>query len=236
MTLNPEKCIIADKQIPWWGMVISETGISPDPQKVEAIKHMTEPKSKAELKSFLCMVQSNMKSFVPSLAKKTKHLRRLIKDNVKFVWNRECQKEFETLRDDFSEDILIHHYNPQEETQLVVDASQSGLSALLVQGTQNDKKIVAVASRATSSTEARYPQLDLEALAIDFGLRRFRYYIAGGPKVTVITDHKPLESIFKNIRSGSIRTERIKLRHQDLDYKVKWSTCHPTQAYTERST
>ena len=222
MTLNPEKCIIADVQIPWWGMVISETGISPDPQKVEAIKHMTEPKSKAELKSFLCMVQSNMKSFVPSLAKKTKHLRRLIKDNVKFVWNRECQKEFETLRDDFSEDILIHHYNPQEETQLVVDASQSGLSALLVQGTQNDKKIVAVASRATSSTEARYPQLDLEALAIDFGLRRFRYYIAGGPKVTVITDHKPLESIFKNIRSGSIRTERIKLRHQDLDYKVKW--------------
>ena len=69
--------------------------------------------------------------------------------------------------------------------------------------------------------EARYPQLDLEALAIDFGLRRFRFYIVGGPSTTIITDHKPLESIFKNIRKGSIKTDRIKLRHQDVDYMVK---------------
>jgi len=70
--------------------------------------------------------------------------------------------------------------------------------------------------------EARYPQLDIEALAIDFGLRRFRFYIVGGPQATIITDHKPLESIFKNIRKGSIRTDRIKLRHQDVNYTVKW--------------
>ena len=29
-------------------------------------------------------------------------------------------------------------------------------------------------------------------------------------------------SIFKNVRKGSIRTERIKLRHQDIDYVVQW--------------
>ena len=38
----------------------------------------------------------------------------------------------------------------------------------------------------------------------------------------VITDHKPLQRIFKNLRKGSIHTERIKLRHQDIDYEVKW--------------
>ena len=38
----------------------------------------------------------------------------------------------------------------------------------------------------------------------------------------VVTDHKPLIAIFKNIRRGSSRTERIKLRHQDINYKVEW--------------
>ena len=71
--------------------------------------------------------------------------------------------------------------------------------------------------------EARYPQLYLEALAVDYGLRRFRFYLVGGPQVTVFTDHKPLVSIFRNFRKGSSRTEKINLRHQDLQYKVLWN-------------
>ena len=74
-----------------------------------------------------------------------------------------------------------------------------------------DAKPVAFASRATTPVEFRYPQLDLEALAFDFTLRRFRYYIVGGPEVPVITDHKPLVSIFSNIRKGSVRSNHIKL-------------------------
>lgn len=78
-----------------------------------------------------------------------------------------------------------------------------------------------MASRSTSATEKKYPQLDLEALAVDFGLRRFRPYLIGNPEVTVHTDHKPLTSVFRDTRLGSIRTDRIKLRHQDIQYQVK---------------
>ena len=71
--------------------------------------------------------------------------------------------------------------------------------------------------------ERRYPQIDLESLAVDYGLRRFRFFFVGAPEITiVITDHKPLEAIFKDSRTGSIRTERIKLRHQDIRYEVLW--------------
>lgn len=38
----------------------------------------------------------------------------------------------------------------------------------------------------------------------------------------VITDHKPLVSIFSNTRKGSIRTDRIKLRHQDTPFEITW--------------
>eukprot|EP00112_Aurelia_sp_Birch-Aquarium-sp1_P021838 Seg5974.1 transcript_id=Seg5974.1/GoldUCD/mRNA.D3Y31 product="Retrovirus-related Pol polyprotein from transposon 17.6" protein_id=Seg5974.1/GoldUCD/D3Y31 len=88
--------------------------------------------------------------------------------------------------------------------------------------TSDDAKPVAFASCATTPVEQRYPQLDLEALAVDFGLRRFRYFSAVGPEMKVITDHKPLVSIFSNARKGSVRTDRIKLRHQDIKYKVIW--------------
>ena len=53
-----------------------------------------------------------------------------------------------------------------------VDAHYTGLSAILTQGTSMDTtKAVAVASRTTTYAEKNYSQLDLEATAIDFGLR-----------------------------------------------------------------
>jgi hypothetical protein len=70
---------------------------------------------------------------------------------------------------------------------------------------------------------AANPQIDLEALGIDFALRRFRNYVVGSPtKIQVITDHQPLCSIFNGKRQGSIRTERVKLRHQDIRFTVAY--------------
>ena len=58
----------------------------------------------------------------------------------------------------------------------------------------------------------------LECCPIDFNLRRFRFFLVGGPQVKIITDHKPLVSVFAHTRSGSTRCEKIKLRSQDIDY------------------
>ena len=222
MTLNPDKCIIAQPSIPWWGMTISKEGVLPDPKKIEAMRHITPPMNKDELRSYLCMIQAN-KDFIPNLSRRTSNMRQLLKKHSKFRWSNACKQEFEELRSNFRSDTLLQHFDPKLKTFIHVDAHISGISAILTQGeTEENAKVVAVASRCTTPIEARYPQLDLEALAVDYGLRRFRYYIAGGPQVPIITDHKPLESIFKNIRKGSIRTERIKLRHQDIDYEVIW--------------
>ena len=75
--------------------------------------------------------------------------------------------------------------------------------------------------------------LDLEALVVDFGLRRFRNYLIGAPDtITVITDHKPLCPIFNGNRSGSFRTERIKLRHQEIRFSVQFQPGRDNQADT----
>ena len=222
MTLNPDKCIISAGEVPWWGMIISREGVSPDKTKVDALKHMSPPKSRDEVKSLFCMLQSN-RNFIPRLASKTIHIRGLLKKDTDFSWTRKCQSEFDQIKREFSKDILLRHFDPKLQTEIHVDAHISGLSALLIQvDRQGERHMVGVSSRATTPVETRYPQIDLESLAVDFGLRRYRFYIAGGPQVTVVTDHKPLRSIFKNLRKGSVRSERIKLRHQDIDYEVVW--------------
>ena len=97
MTLNPSKCLIAKEKIPWWGMTISEKGLSPDPQKIEGIKQMTPPTSKEEVTSFMCMIQSEGygRDFIPHLAEKTRNIRKLLKKSIEFKWNPQCQQEFD---------------------------------------------------------------------------------------------------------------------------------------------
>ena len=84
-------------------------------------------------------------------------------------------------------------------------------------------KPVAVGSCTTNAVEKKYPQLDLEATGLDFGMRRFRHYLVGAPHtISVVTDHKPLCFIFNGNRQGYIRTDRIKMRHQDNRFKVQY--------------
>ena len=223
LTLNLDKCLFKKKAIPFWGLMISGEGVMPDPAKVLALKEATHPESKSELMSFLCLLQASAE-FIPHLSKETTHLRNMTKKSVRFRWDKTCQQEFDRLKGLLCENALLTYFDTGLPTFVIVDAHRTGLSAILAQGDSLDSvRIVSCASRATSPVERRYHQLDLEALAIDFGLRRFRNYLAGGPQCTVVTDHKPLVSIFKSVRQGSVRTDRIKLRHQDISYQVVYS-------------
>ena len=222
LTLNPEKCIFAKQEVPFWGMVISKDGVRPDPSKVDALKDAEPPRSKEEVVSFLCMIQSHAE-FIPMLSKKTVYMRALTKKHARFVWSKECQKEFETLKGALCKETLLNFFDPSLNTYLLTDAHITGISAIIAQGQDlATSKPIAFASRATSPVERRYAQLDLEALSVDFALRRFRNYLVGGPTVQIYTDHKPLISIFADRRKGSVRIDRIKLRHQDISYDVMW--------------
>ena len=60
------------------------------------------------------------------------------------------------------------YFDQQKETELITDASPDGLSAILFQKTpwQNNRKVVAYASRSLSDVESQYSQMEKEALAI----------------------------------------------------------------------
>ena len=168
LTLNPEKCFFKKTEIPFWGMIISGDGVKPDPKKVEALRNATHPDNKADVMLFLCMLQSNTE-FIPKLAQKTVHLRELTKKSVNFNWTKHCQNEFGQLKEALCENALLTYFDPERSTCIFVDAHYTGISAMLCQGEMlGEVQTVTCASRATTSMERKYPQLDLEALAVDF--------------------------------------------------------------------
>ena len=82
-----------------------------------------------------------------------------------------------------------------------------GLAALLVQ----EGRIVSYASRSLSDVETRYSQTEREVLAVVWGCEHFDRFINGAPRVTGITDLKPLENIWKKPKPP-LRIERWSLR------------------------
>ena len=223
LTLNPEKCVIGAEEIHFWGLIINSSGVRPDPAKVAALDHFTPPENKQELVSFLCMMQANAE-FIPNFAHKSAPLRELTHAKSRFLWENRHMQCFTRLLNEFRSAALLRYFDPSKQTFIIVDAHRTGLGATLAQGDNFETaQPVAFASRATKTHEMHYPQLDLEATSINYGLTRFRNYLVGSPRVNVVvTDHKPLCSIFNGTRKGSIRTERIKLLHQDISYTVEY--------------
>ena len=81
--------------------------------------------------------------------------------------------------------------------------------------------MIAYASKALSSVERRYSQIEREALAII--RHHFRMYLLGS-HFKVKRDHKPLFPIFnKPTSQASARIENWRLKLQSFDFEVLYS-------------
>ena len=85
---------------------------------------------------------------------------------------------------------------------------------------QANCKIVAYGSRALTSSEKNYSQLERECLAIVYGCEKNCLYLLGRP-FTIYSDHKPIVSILNKPKTlVPLRIERLILRLQDYDFKI----------------
>ena len=55
LTLNSEKIQFKQSQVSFYGYIWLKHGISPDPKKIQALKHMEFPPDKEKMRSFLGM-------------------------------------------------------------------------------------------------------------------------------------------------------------------------------------
>uniref|UniRef100_A0A3P9BYY5 Caspase-8 n=1 Tax=Maylandia zebra TaxID=106582 RepID=A0A3P9BYY5_9CICH len=198
--LNPDKCTICVKEVSYFGHTLSHEGLKPDPQKVKAVQDMAPPQNRAELETVLGMV-NYLARFAPHLSEINAPLRQLLKQDSEFVWDKNHDRAFQRMKELITREPgpVLSFFDPKKALRLQVDASKSGLGAVMLQ----DGKPVAYASKSLNSTEQNYAQIEKELYAVLFGCKRFHEYMYGR-HVTIESDHKPLESILKKTLASDV--------------------------------
>ena len=131
-------------------------------------------------------------------------------------WSAECEEAFIKVKMNIIEAPLIIYFNPDKELVLQVDSSKDGLGAALLP----DGKPIEYASRATTSAEQNWAQIEKETLAVVFGLEHFDQYTCGR-KVVIENDHKPLAAILKKPLSQAPKRPQaliLWLHRYDVDF------------------
>ena len=179
---------------------------------------MPAPTDVTGVRRFLGMVQY-LSKFLPKLADLTKPLRDLTQKAVIFTWQKAQEDAFNAVKDAISETPVLRYYSLHDEVTVQCDASQFGLGAALLQNGQP----VAFSSRALTPTEQRYAQIEKECLAIVFAFEKFHQYLFGRDVVTVQSDHRPLETIFKKpLQAAPARLQRMLLYLQKYNLDVQY--------------
>ncbi|KIH62534.1 integrase core domain protein [Ancylostoma duodenale] len=172
-----EKCSFAKPEIRYLGFIVGRNGRRPNPEKIEAIKSMVEPKNVGQLRAFLGMI-TYYAAFMPTMKDLREPLDALLKKDVKW------------------DELNLAHYDPMQKIVVAADACDYGIGCVISHRyADGSEKPIAHASRSLTTAEKNYSQIEKEALGIVFAVKKFHKYVFGR-KFLLLTDHKPLLAIF----------------------------------------
>ena len=214
------KCEFWLTEVRFLGHVVSASGVSVDPEKVEAVMTWERPKSVFEIRSFLGLA-GYYRRFIEDFSRIAAPMTRLTRKEVKFEWDDRCEVAFQELKRRLtSAPILIVPDRGQGYT-VYCDASRVGLGCVLMQS----GRVVAYGSRQLKNHEHNYPTHDMELAAVVFALKIWRHYLYG-EEFEVYSDHKSLKYIFTQ-RDLNMRQRRWMEFLEDYDFTLHY---HPGKA------
>lgn len=214
-----KKCEFARTQLQYLGHVINSRGIMPDDSKVQAVRVFQAPVSRKELETFLGKAGYYCR-FIQDFSKVAYPLFRLKRNDVEWSWGAKEQEAFETLKERLCEAPVLRHPDFKQDFLVQTDASGYGIGAVLSQQFEDGEHPIAYASRTLKDAETRYATIEREALGIYWGVRHFEQYLLGG-HFTVLTDHKPLESMMRKEHLNT-RIQNFVLRLQHFDFTIRY--------------
>ena len=209
------KCRFAMQEVPFLGRVISHEGVSNNPAKVQVLLDWPEPTSQHELRCFLGLGQY-FAGFISGYATLTACLQALLRKNAVWQWTEACSSAFQEVKRKLTSAPVLALPDPTKPFEVVTDACQTGIGAVLMQG----GRPIAFCGRLLKPAEQRYTTTDQELLAVVYALTQWRCYLQGAQHDFMLyTDHHP-NTYFATQPNLSKRQARWSEKLQD--YFFKW--------------
>jgi hypothetical protein len=187
------------------GHVISERGIEVDKAKVETVEQLPPPTDVKSLRRFLGHA-GFYRRFVKDLSKITKPLTHLLQKDVAFDFDEKCLAAFRTLKSVLVSAPIIQPPDWSQPFEIMCDASDYAIGAVLGQRKEGRVHTVYYASKALNEAQLNYATTKKELLAVVFAIKKFRSYIVNS-KVIIYTDHAAIKYLLakKDVKPRLIR-------------------------------
>ena len=117
LILNPDKVQFRLPQVSFFGHQWSARGLSPDPKKIAAVKHMELPQDVEMMRSFLGLV-NYLNRFSPHLAELSEPLRQICRQNMEFELTESVHVAFSLTKEEISKNFTLPYFNPNCSTTL----------------------------------------------------------------------------------------------------------------------
>ncbi|KAK3571601.1 hypothetical protein QTP86_015335 [Hemibagrus guttatus] len=194
--VKPEKCEFHQTTMSFLGYVITRQGVEMDVTKVQAVTEWPSPSTVKALQHFLVFANF-YRRFIRNYSSVAGPLTSLLKGKPRgLAWMDRAQAAYQQLKECFTTAPILRHPDSDLSFVVEVDASSSGIGAVLSQRQSKPGKLhpCAFYSRKLTAAEANYDVGNRELLFIKAALEEWQHWLEGARHpFLVLTDHRNLE-------------------------------------------
>ena len=106
LKLKPRKCTFGQNRVRYLGHIISQDGVATDPDKTTIVETSPVPQNVSNVRSFLG-ITGYYRRYVNKYSQIAEPLTNLMRKNTPFVWSKDCQQSFETLKQKLVETPIL---------------------------------------------------------------------------------------------------------------------------------
>ena len=173
--LKPRKCDLYKQEVRFLGRKVNKNGMAIGEEYLEAKKKWKTPTNTKEVEKFFGFVNYH-RNFIKGYSAITKPLITLT-GKKPFKWGTEQQEAYETLKNALQTTPVLTLPNLTDKFILDTDASDTAISAELLQIQVGQERVVAYGIFTLSSAQRRYCTTRKELLAIVRFTQHFRHYL-----------------------------------------------------------
>ena len=174
LTIRPSKCILGTDNVDFIGHRLSEGVKGLHDDNVRKIIKAARP----TVRAFMGLANYYME-YVPNFAAVTVPLTDLLKKGQPNAvkWEEPQERAFQTVRILLTRRPILRLLDPKRTFILRTDASNDGVSAVLMQVHDGKPYPVSYGSKKLTAVERNYSTIEKECLAIVWGVKKFELYL-----------------------------------------------------------